>query len=159
MPELEVISTTVVTGKGGVLHRVKHSSSSTKCEMIFAVFLPSNYKLLGRVPALYYLSGLTCTDQNFSQKAGGNGFAKAEEEGIAIILPDTSPRGDGVPNDDGYDLGQGAGFYINATNDKWAEHFHMEKYVTEELPAIVEAEWGVGANGLRSITGHSMGGW
>lgn len=154
----EIISSTVVTAKGGVLHRVKHASTATKCDMIFAIFLPSTHKVSPALPALYFLSGLTCTDLNFSQKAGGNAFTKAEEEGIAIVLPDTSPRGDGIPNADGYDLGQGAGFYINATNEKWVDNFRMEDYVSQELPALVEAEWGVGANGLRSVTGHSMGG-
>ena len=109
-------------------------------------------------PAIYWLSGLTCTDQNFSQKAGGPAFAKADELGIALIMPDTSPRGDNVPDDPNYDLGMGAGFYINATNPPWNEHYKMQDYVTRELPELVEAKWGVGKNGLKSISGHSMGG-
>ena len=109
-------------------------------------------------PAVYYLSGLTCTDQNFPQKAGGPAFSKADELGIAIVLPDTSPRGEGVPSDDAYDLGAGAGFYVNATQTPWNENYLMEDYISKELPAVVEAKWGVGKHGLRSICGHSMGG-
>ena len=105
-----------------------------------------------------WLSGLTCTDENFITKAGSQAFAKAEAEGIALIVPDTSPRGEGVPDDANYDLGQGAGFYIDATQAPWSENFNMESYVGEELPALVEAEWGVGSNGMRSLAGHSMGG-
>ena len=160
MPELEMLSTTVVSRGGGVLHRIKHASTSTKTDMIFAIFLPSTYKkgADAPLPALYWLSGLTCTDANFCQKAGGCAFAKAEEEGICLIMPDTSPRGDSIPSDDAYDMGTGAGFYINATNAPWDANYRMEEYVTEELPALVEAEFGAGRQGLRSIAGHSMGG-
>ena len=158
-----ILSTTTVTPQGGRLLRVKHSSDSTGTDMTFAIFLPSVYeKCSGSesliIPAIYWLSGLTCTDQNFSQKAGGPAFAKAESEGIAIVLPDTSPRGEGVADDNAYDLGTGAGFYIDATNDPWAKHYKMETYVSKELVSLVEAKWGVGRNGVRSICGHSMGG-
>jgi S-formylglutathione hydrolase len=109
-----------------------------------------------------WLSGLTCTDQNFCQKAGGTAFLQAELEGVAMIMPDTSPRGDNTPcADDSYDLGTGAGFYIDATNPPWDTHYRMETYISQELPALVEANWGgvVGTiSGLRSIMGHSMGG-
>lgn len=129
--------------------------------MIFAIFLPSVYKIgtnKAPLPAIYWLSGLTCTDQNFCQKAGGSAFARAEEEGIAMIMPDTSPRGEDIPSDDSYDLGTGAGFYVDATNAPWDANYNMESYISKELPALVESEWGVGANGVRSICGHSMGG-
>lgn len=156
---MEIISTTTVTPKGGVLHRVKHVSTSTKTDMIFAIFLPSIYKISGPpLPAIYWLSGLTCTDQNFCQKAGGNAFLKADELGIAMIMPDTSPRGDNIPTDDAYDLGMGAGFYIDATNEPWNVNYQMESYVSRELTEIVEKQWGVGVKGVRSICGHSMGG-
>ncbi|CAB9501292.1 Alcohol dehydrogenase class-3 [Seminavis robusta] len=161
MPELEILSTTAVTGKGGVVHRVKHASTATKTDMIFAIFLPGSiYDKDNKtpLPTIYWLSGLTCTDANFCQKAGGNAFAKAEEEGICMVMPDTSPRGDSIPSDDAYDLGTGAGFYINATNAPWDKNYRMEEYITTELPALVEAEWGVGVHGLRSLSGHSMGG-
>lgn len=162
MTKIEVLSTTAVTPKGGVLHRVKHLSTSTKTEMIFAIFLPNSYKITGKqsspLPAIYWLSGLTCNDTNFCQKAGGNAFAKADEEGICLIMPDTSPRGDDVANDDAYDLGQGAGFFVNATKAPWDAHYRMEEYISEELPTLIESEWGVGAQGLRSLAGHSMGG-
>lgn len=139
------------------MHRCQHSASSTACEMIFAIFLPHGYDQSSpSTPALYYLSGLTCTDQNFSQKAGA--FQHADAAGIALVLPDTSPRGESVADDAGYDLGQGAGFYINATQDPWKSHFQMENYIQKELPVVVNAQFpGISAT-LRSISGHSMGG-
>lgn len=106
------------------------------------------------VPVIYWLSGLTCDDTNFAMKAGA--FSHAERENVAIVMPDTSPRGDGVPNVDSYDLGVGAGFYINATEEPYSEHYHMYTYVTEELPALLESQFKIGSNGLKSITGHSM---
>ena len=124
--------------------------------MIFAVFLPHTYSNDDKIPVLYYLSGLTCTDQNFSQKAGA--FGHADELGLALVLPDTSPRGDGVANDDKYDLGQGAGFYINATQDPWKPHFQMESYIQNELPSLVVSEWQGLSDTKRSLFGHSMGG-
>jgi S-formylglutathione hydrolase len=124
--------------------------------MRFAIFLPSSAKVDAPVPALYWLSGLTCTDENFMQKAGA--FRVAEELGIAIIAPDTSPRGDSVPDDPegAYDFGLGAGFYLNATQAPWKDHYHMYDYVVEELPSIIESHFPVSS--LKSISGHSMGG-
>lgn len=157
-PSTEIIATIAVTPHGGVVHRVKHASTSTGTDMIFAIFLPSTYKVgatkANAIPAIYWLSGLTCTDQNFCQKAGGNAFEAADAEGIAMIMPDTSPRGSVVPDDDSYDLGMGAGFYVNATNDPWSKHYKMESYIADELPALVESVWGVGKDGVRSICGH-----
>lgn len=126
------------------------------CQMNFSVFLPSR-AAHEAVPVLYWLSGLTCTDENFVTKAGVQRYA--EEQGIAIVAPDTSPRGEGVPDDpDGsYDFGLGAGFYVNATQAPWGKHYHMYDYVLEELPALVAAELPV--DGSRcGIFGHSMGG-
>jgi len=123
--------------------------------MTFSVYLPpaAAHK---KVPALYWLSGLTCTDDNVRTKAGAQRYAA--ELGIALIMPDTSPRGDAVADDpDRYDLGQGAGFYVNATQAPWAEHYQMYDYVTHELPALIEKELPL-IGGLKSITGHSMGG-
>src|SRR3569623_1302839 len=107
MSDIQILSTTSVTPQGGVMHRVQHHSTSTHTDMIFAIFLPSSYaQRSGQpFPVLYWLSGLTCNDQNFCQKAGGNAFAKAELEGIAMVMPDTSPRGDAVPYDASYVLG------------------------------------------------------
>ncbi len=108
------------------------------------------------MPAVYWLSGLTCTDDNVRVKAGAQRYAA--ELGLALVMPDTSPRGDEVPDaPDRYDLGQGAGFYVNATQAPWAPHYQMYDYVTDELPALMEAELPL-VPGLRSITGHSMGG-
>ncbi|KAL7564638.1 hypothetical protein ACA910_009326 [Epithemia clementina (nom. ined.)] len=158
---VKILSTRTVTPQGGILHRVQHASTSTQTEMIFSIFLPQVYSVgtnQGPTPAVYWLSGLTCTDENFVQKAGPTAFAKAEECGMALIMPDTSPRGDNVPNDDGYDLGQGAGFYINATEAPWSTNFQMESYIAE-LVELVESEWKtVGIQGCKAICGHSMGG-
>lgn len=138
---------------GGWQEVWRHRAETLGCEMNFAIFLPPE---AGRepVPVLYWLSGLTCTEQNFISKAGAQ--RAAAELGIAIVAPDTSPRGEGVPDDPAYDLGQGAGFYLNATAAPWAEHYRMYDYVTVELPAVIEAEFPV--SGARSIAGHSMGG-
>ena len=122
--------------------------------MRFAVFLPKQATQDSPVPVLYWLSGLTCTDENFMQKAGA--FRAAANAGIAIVAPDTSPRGEQVADDEGYDLGQGAGFYVNATQAPWCEYFHMYDYVTRELPALIESSFPVTKH--RSISGHSMGG-
>lgn len=160
MSRVETLSRLSVTSKGGTLYRCKHTSESTKTEMVFAIFLPSICKSSSNnrnIPAIYWLSGLTCTDQNFCQKAGGTAFAKAEEEGVALVIPDTSPRGDDIPSDDAYDLGTGAGFYVNATAEPWKTNYNMESYICDELPRVVEAEWGVGKV-AKSICGHSMGG-
>ncbi|KHA59756.1 S-formylglutathione hydrolase [Vibrio variabilis] len=139
---------------GGWHKQYTHTSTRLNCDMRFAIFLPPNASKAQPVPVLYWLSGLTCTDENFMQKAGA--FRKAAELGIAIVAPDTSPRGGDVADDDGYDLGQGAGFYLNATQEPWSRHYHMYDYVTEELPALIEANFPVST--VKSISGHSMGG-
>lgn len=156
---IEILSSTPVTKNGGMLYRCKHSSSSTKTDMTFAIFLPSIYAIgasSAPLPALYWLSGLTCTDENFSTKAS-NAFAKADQEGLSIVLPDTSPRDDSIPSDDAYDLGTGAGFYVDATQEPWSENYNMYTYVNE-LADLVERTWGVGSTNVKSILGHSMGG-
>jgi S-formylglutathione hydrolase len=140
---------------GGWLERYQHDSASCRCRMTFSVYLPPQAEQ-GPVPAVYWLSGLTCTDDNFRTKAGAQRYAA--ELGLALVIPDTSPRGDGVPDEpERYDLGQGAGFYVNATQAPWSEHYHMYDYVVHELPALVEAELPL-VPGLKSISGHSMGG-
>ncbi len=140
---------------GGFLNRYTHESASCQCSMTFSVFLPPQ-TANGKVPALYWLSGLTCTDDNFRVKAGAQRYAA--EHGIALIIPDTSPRGANVPDaPERYDLGQGAGFYVNATQEPWSTHYHMYDYVTTELPALVEQHLPL-IPGVRSISGHSMGG-
>ncbi|CAN0098212.1 unnamed protein product, partial [Phaeothamnion confervicola] len=141
---------------GGWLRRYAHMSSSTKTTMTFSVFLPPAAETK-KVPALYYLSGLTCTDENFTQKAGAQRAAAAR--GVALIAPDTSPRGAGVPGeDDSWDFGTGAGFYVDATAAPWRDNYRMYSYVTEELPAIVADHFPAVASGPASIFGHSMGG-
>ena len=139
---------------GGKQIVAKHLSGACNCEMTFAVYLPPQAED-GPVPVLYYLSGLTCTHENAMTKAGAQAWAA--EYGIAVVFPDTSPRGEGVANDEAYDLGQGAGFYVNATEAPWAAHFKMWDYIAEEFPALIDAEFPI--DGTRAgITGHSMGG-
>ena len=138
---------------GGRQVRYQHASAVLNCDMQFSVFLPPQ-AATQNVPALYWLSGLTCSDENFSTKAGAQRVAA--ELGIALIIPDTSPRGEGVPDDAAYDLGLGAGFYVNATQAPWAAHYQMYDYVLHELPALVEAE--LPLSDKRAISGHSMGG-
>lgn len=139
---------------GGVQGVYRHASSICNCDMTFGLFQPAEAKD-GPVPVLWYLSGLTCTHENAMTKAGAQGWAA--EQGIALVFPDTSPRGDGVADHEDYDLGQGAGFYVNATQDPWAPHFQMWDYVSEELPALVAENFAVDSE-RQSITGHSMGG-
>ena len=140
---------------GGFLNRYTHASQYCNCDMTFSVYLPPQAEA-GKVPALYWLSGLTCTDDNARTKGGFQRFAA--KHGIAIVFPDTSPRGDDVADvPERYDLGQAAGFYVNATQDPWRPHYQMFDYVTCELPALLEAELPL-LPGVRSITGHSMGG-
>lgn len=140
---------------GGFLNRYTHQSTSCQCEMTFSVYLPPQ-ATSAKVPALYWLSGLTCSDENARSKAGMQRFAA--KHGIAIIFPDTSPRGEAVADEpDRYDLGQAAGFYVNATQSPWTPHFNMYDYITSELPALIESELPLVA-GLKSISGHSMGG-
>jgi S-formylglutathione hydrolase len=140
---------------GGYLSRYQHESDSCRCRMTFSVYLPPAAESQA-VPALYWLSGLTCTDDNFRVKAGAQRYAS--ELGLALVIPDTSPRGEDVPDDpQRYDLGQGAGFYLDATQEPWSKHYRMYDYVTHELPALVETRLPLIA-GVRSISGHSMGG-
>ena len=141
---------------GGWLKRYRHRSRTLDCEMTFTVYLPPQAELGGRLPVLYWLSGLTCTDENFMQKAGAQRVAA--ELGLILVAPDTSPRGPDVPGDpDGaWDFGHGAGFYLNATQAPWARHYRMHDYVVEELPALVEENFP--ASDARGISGHSMGG-
>ena len=140
---------------GGYLNRYSHQSDCCHCEMTFSVYLPPQ-AAAGKVPTLYWLSGLTCTDDNARVKAGAQRYAA--EHGIALVFPDTSPRGDEVADEaERYDLGQGAGFYVNATQPPWAEHYQMYDYVTREMPALLEANLPLLA-GVKSISGHSMGG-
>jgi S-formylglutathione hydrolase len=139
---------------GGWHKQYSHQSDTLGCVMRFAIYLPPQMASGQKVPVVYWLSGLTCTDENFMQKAGAHRVAA--ELGIAIVAPDTSPRGDDVANDDGYDLGQGAGFYVNATESPWNTHYRMYDYVLNELPALVESVFPV--TDQRSVAGHSMGG-
>ena len=143
---------------GGRLLRMEHTSFACNGTMTFAIFLPpqaSQGSKVNKVPALYWLSGLTCNDENFSQKAGA--FAVAAELGMAIIMPDTSPRSADVEGeDDGYDLGTGAGFYVNATKAPWSTAYNMYSYVTEELPNLIQSNFAV--SDQASVSGHSMGG-
>nr|WP_206539943.1 S-formylglutathione hydrolase [Rheinheimera mesophila] len=133
--------------------KYQHHSESVKGVMQFSVYLPPAAEKQ-KVPVLYWLSGLTCTDENFSVKAGAQRVAA--ELGIALVIPDTSPRGEGVADDAAYDLGQGASFYLNATQEPWAAHYQMYDYISRELPAVVQAHLPVTA--AKSISGHSMGG-
>lgn len=139
---------------GGVQGVYRHPSSSCNCDMTFGLFLPHEAQD-GPVPVLWYLSGLTCTHENAMVKAGAQAWAA--EQGIALVFPDTSPRGDTVADDDDYDLGQGAGFYVNATQSPWAAHFSMWDYVADELPALLGEHFAVDLS-RQAITGHSMGG-
>ena len=138
---------------GGVQGVYTHASEACGCDMTFGLFLPEEAKH-GSVPVLWYLSGLTCTHANAMEKAGAQAWAA--QAGIALVFPDTSPRGDDVADDEAYDLGKGAGFYVDATEAPWAPHFKMWSYVSEELPSVVA---GMGCDMERQgITGHSMGG-
>ncbi|AWB66514.1 S-formylglutathione hydrolase [Saccharobesus litoralis] len=144
----------------GEHRQYQHQSSELHCQMRFAVYLPpaalEAEKNGDTVPVLYWLSGLTCTDENFMQKAGA--FRVAAELGIAIVAPDTSPRGEGVPDDENgaYDFGLGAGFYLNATQAPWSTHYHMYDYIVDELPELIEENLPISS--VKSISGHSMGG-
>lgn len=139
---------------GGVQGVYAHASEVCRCEMTFGLFLPEAAQE-GPVPLLWFLSGLTCTHENAMVKAGAQSWAA--EQGIALVFPDTSPRGEGVADDPAYDLGQGAGFYVNATEAPWAPHFRMWDYVAEELPRVLFNAFPVEEE-LQAITGHSMGG-
>ena len=141
---------------GGEQRRYKHSSQSLSCEMHFSIYLPPQASD-GPVPVLYWLSGLTGTDENFVIKAGAQRVAS--QLGLPIVTADTSPRGDDVPDDSekAYDFGLGAGFYLNATEEPWSKHYRMYDYITEELPALISENFPVDAS-RQSVFGHSMGG-
>ncbi|CDG98579.1 putative esterase [Xenorhabdus bovienii str. puntauvense] len=138
---------------GGWQDVYQHDSAVLGCTMNFAVYLPPQAEHQ-KLPVLYWLSGLTCNEQNFITKAGAQRYAA--EQGIIFVAPDTSPRGENVADNDAYDLGQGAGFYLNATQEPWAPHYRMYEYVVSELPALIETHFPVTEN--RAISGHSMGG-
>ncbi|HHW4411923.1 TPA: S-formylglutathione hydrolase [Citrobacter gillenii] len=137
----------------GWQQRWRHYSATLNCTMTFSIFLPPPRENTPP-PVLYWLSGLTCNDENFTTKAGAQRIAA--ELGIVLVMPDTSPRGEHVANDDGYDLGQGAGFYLNATQAPWAAHFRMYDYLRDELPQLIQAHFNVSER--CAISGHSMGG-
>ena len=139
---------------GGTQEVWQHPSSTLDCQMRFGVYLPPQ-AAQGPCPVLYWLSGLTCNEQNFITKAGAQRYAA--EHGLVLVAPDTSPRGDDVPDQEGaWDLGLGAGFYLNATREPWSRHYRMHDYVVEELPALVDAHFPTTT--ARAISGHSMGG-
>lgn len=138
---------------GGRQIRFEHPSNTLSCTMLASIYLPPQAETQS-VPVVYWLSGLTCSDENFSTKAGAQRVAA--ELGIALVIPDTSPRGEFVANDPAYDLGQGAGFYVNATEAPWAAHYRMYDYIVKELPALVVASFPVSC--VKAISGHSMGG-
>lgn len=139
---------------GGEQCKYSHYSEVLKCDMTFSIFLPSN-KEEKEIPLIWWLSGLTCTDDNFSQKSGFQRLA--EKHQVAVIIPDTSPRGEGVSDDESWDLGKGAGFYLNATKAPWNEHYKMYSYITDELSDISKTLVS-NFSGKESIMGHSMGG-
>ena len=151
---MEILKTHAV--HGGTLRYLRHDSATTGTPMTLSVFTPPgpDGKATGPFPVLIWLSGLTCTEDNFTTKAGA--YAAAAEHGVIIVAPDTSPRGEGVADDPAYDLGQGAGFYVDATEAPWAKHFRMESYVVKELIGLIDA--GFPTTKTRSISGHSMGG-
>lgn len=149
---MEILSENACFGGTQVVYR--HASTACACDMTFGLFLPAEARN-GPVPVLWYLSGLTCTHENAMVKAAAQGWAA--EQGIALVFPDTSPRGDGVADDAAYDLGQGAGFYVNATEKPWAPHYRMWDYVADELPALLADRFAIDPD-RQAITGHSMGG-
>lgn len=139
----------------GVQGVYRHDSAETKTEMRFSVFVP-DHEEGARLPIVWYLSGLTCTHANVTEK--GEFRRACAELGLIFIAPDTSPRGDDVPDDDAYDFGQGAGFYVDATEEPWAENFRMRSYIESELPALIAAEFPMADMERQAIMGHSMGG-
>jgi S-formylglutathione hydrolase len=139
---------------GGEQCKYSHYSEALQCNMTFSIYLPTNKKG-EKIPLIWWLSGLTCTDDNFSQKSGFQRLA--EKYQVAVMIPDTSPRGEHVADDEAYDLGQGAGFYVDATQDPWAKHYKMYTYIVEELTAIASSLV-PNFSGVESIMGHSMGG-
>lgn len=139
---------------GGEQCKYSHYSEVLRCDMTFSIYLPSN-KEMKKIPLIWWLSGLTCTDDNFSQKSGFQRLA--EKYQVAVIIPDTSPRGENVANDESWDLGQGAGFYLDATQEPWAKNYKMYTYITDELTTIASILV-PNFSGEESIMGHSMGG-
>jgi S-formylglutathione hydrolase len=138
---------------GGWQDVYQHDSKTLGCPMNFAIFFPKSAETK-KLPVLYWLSGLTCTEQNFITKAGAQRYASEHE--VILVAPDTSPRGDGIPNDSAYDLGVGAGFYVNATQEPWAKNFRMYDYIVHELPQLIGSNYSISSK--RGIFGHSMGG-
>jgi S-formylglutathione hydrolase len=149
---IETVST--VRSHGGTQGVYRHASAQTSTDMVFSVFVPDHADG-ATLPVLWYLSGLTCTHANVTEK--GEYRAACAEHGIIFIAPDTSPRGEGVPDDEGYDFGQGAGFYVDATQAPWAANFRMRSYIETELPAMITSEFPADMT-RQGITGHSMGG-
>jgi len=139
---------------GGMQGVYRHASSTTGTDMIFSVFVPDHAPGM-KLPVLWYLSGLTCTHANVTEK--GEYRQACAEHGVILVAPDTSPRGEGVPDDEAYDFGQGAGFYVDATEAPWATHFRMRSYIEQELPALIGAEFSADMD-RQGVTGHSMGG-
>ena len=139
---------------GGTQGVYSHASDACGCDMTFGLFLPAEAQD-GPVPVLWYLSGLTCTHENAMTKAGAQLWAA--EHGIAVVFPDTSPRGKDVADDEAYDLGKGAGFYVNATQQPWAKNYQMWDYLADELPGLIGENFAIDME-RQGITGHSMGG-
>ncbi|TVQ09035.1 MAG: S-formylglutathione hydrolase [Leptolyngbya sp. DLM2.Bin27] len=139
---------------GGTVGYYSHPSETCNCEMRFAVYVPPQAQT-GPVPVLFYLSGLTCTEDNFTAKAGAQRYAA--EHGIMLVAPDTSPRGTDIPDEDSWDFGTGAGFYVDATQAPWSTHYNMYSYVVHELPELIDQEFSIRADRM-GIFGHSMGG-
>ena len=150
---METLSTSMAFG--GTQGVYRHASTATGTDMTFAVYVPPHAPA-ARLPVLWFLSGLTCTHANVMDK--GEYRRACAEHGVILIAPDTSPRGEGVPDDDAYDFGQGAGFYVDATEQPWAANFNMKRYVEDELPALIAAEFPMADMARQGITGHSMGG-
>jgi len=140
---------------GGRQLLVRHASAACRCDMVFSIFLPPQVEGGGKLSVVWYLSGLTCTQANVTEK--GECRAACAELGLVFVAPDTSPRGEDVPDSEGYDFGKGAGFYVDATQEPWSKHYRMWSYVTGELPALVAAEFPVDME-RQGIIGHSMGG-
>ncbi|MES2291633.1 MAG: S-formylglutathione hydrolase [Pseudomonadota bacterium] len=149
---LETVST--VRSHGGTQGVYRHASATTGTDMVFSVFVPDR-AAGAKLPVVWCLSGLTCTHANVTEK--GEFRAACAELGLIFVAPDTSPRGEGVANDEAYDMGQGAGFYVDAMEEPWAPHFRMRSYVEDELPALIAANFPAD-KARQGITGHSMGG-
>lgn len=153
------VITLISTNKcfGGLQKIFSHQSKELDCEMKFAIFLPDAASADSKLPVLYWLSGLTCNETNFIQKSGFQRYAS--EHGLIVVCPDTSPRGVNLPGeDDSWDFGSGAGFYVDASKDPWSKHYKMFSYVTQELIDVVNNNFPMAAADRQSIAGHSMGG-